>query len=162
MSYLKPRKGFTLIEIVIVLAIAALIMIIVFVAVQGTQRSRRNAQRQRALDSIAGQVETYASNNRGKYPSGSEWNGAGDNTFVKQYIAGRAEYIDPVSGEQYYFNDTSINFTQFDSDSAQCKAGFKGSPNENGAGAVVYAYDSITKKYRLRMCLENADYELKQ
>ena len=36
------NKGFTLIEIVIVLAIAALIMVIVFLAVQGAQRSQRD------------------------------------------------------------------------------------------------------------------------
>ena len=39
------KSGFTLIEIVIVLAIAALIMVIVFVAVQGAQRSRRDTTR---------------------------------------------------------------------------------------------------------------------
>ena len=47
MSIIPPSKksGFTLIEIVIVLAIASLIMVIVFVAVQGALSARRNDQR---------------------------------------------------------------------------------------------------------------------
>lgn len=47
MSIIPPSKksGFTLIEIVIVLAIGALIMVVVFVAAQGALMARRNDQR---------------------------------------------------------------------------------------------------------------------
>src|SRR5690242_14161062 len=40
------RGGFTLIEIMLVLAIAGLIMVIVFIAVRGAQRSQRDRARQ--------------------------------------------------------------------------------------------------------------------
>lgn len=66
---LSPKKGFTLIEVVIVLAIAALIMVIVFLAVQGAQR----AQRDNNLKSLAGRTlaaaEQYSSNNSNNYPT---------------------------------------------------------------------------------------------
>ena len=71
MSIIPPSKksGFTLIEIVIVLAIAALIMVIVFVAVQGAQRSRRDTTvRNNAAQTLAA-MEKYASNNSGVYPT---------------------------------------------------------------------------------------------
>jgi prepilin-type N-terminal cleavage/methylation domain-containing protein len=41
----QKEKGFTLIEIVLVLAIAGLLLVIVFLAVSGAQKSRRDSQR---------------------------------------------------------------------------------------------------------------------
>jgi prepilin-type N-terminal cleavage/methylation domain-containing protein len=64
---LKKDKGFTLIEIVIVLAIAALIMVIVFLAIGGAQRARRNTARVNDVGQVAAAMEQYASNNNGAY-----------------------------------------------------------------------------------------------
>jgi prepilin-type N-terminal cleavage/methylation domain-containing protein len=63
------KSGFTLIEIVIVLAIAALIMVIVFVAVQGAQRSRRDTTARNSASQALAAMEQYASNNSGTYPT---------------------------------------------------------------------------------------------
>ncbi len=61
----KQKKGFTLIEVVIVLAIAALILVIVFLAVQGAQKSQRdNASKQGASRAIAA-AQNYLSDNGG-------------------------------------------------------------------------------------------------
>jgi prepilin-type N-terminal cleavage/methylation domain-containing protein len=62
------KSGFTLIEIVIVLAIAALIMVIVFVAVQGAQRSRRDTTVRNSAAQTLAAIEQFASNNSGTYP----------------------------------------------------------------------------------------------
>ena len=59
------KSGFTLIEIVIVLAIAALIMVIVFVAVQGAQRSRRDAAMRAAATRAVAALVSCAGNNSG-------------------------------------------------------------------------------------------------
>ena len=71
MSIIPPSKksGFTLIEIVIVLAIAALIMVIVFLAVSGAQRSRRDAVTKKAAYQALVAMATYAGINNGEYPS---------------------------------------------------------------------------------------------
>ena len=45
-----PRDGFTLIELVLVLAIAGLILVIVFLAVAGAQRSRQDSGRRDAVN----------------------------------------------------------------------------------------------------------------
>ncbi|MCX6805814.1 MAG: type II secretion system protein [Patescibacteria group bacterium] len=72
MSIIPPSKksGFTLIEIVIVLAIAALIMVIVFVAVQGALMGRRNDQRRsdarRVLAAVESNPELYLSATAGQ------------------------------------------------------------------------------------------------
>jgi prepilin-type N-terminal cleavage/methylation domain-containing protein len=61
----KDKKGFTLIEVVIVLAIAALILVIVFLAVQGAQKSQRdNAAKQGASRAIAA-AQNFLSDNGG-------------------------------------------------------------------------------------------------
>ena len=54
----QPR-GFTLIEIVLVLAIAGLLLMIVFVAVSGAQKSRRDFQRKNYAARVAASLETY-------------------------------------------------------------------------------------------------------
>lgn len=64
----SPKKGFTLIEIVIVLAIAALIMVIVFLAVAGAQRSQRDTTARNNAARVLAAAEQYAANNSGKYP----------------------------------------------------------------------------------------------
>lgn len=66
---LTNKKGFTLIEVVIVLAIAALIMVIVFLAVQGAQRSQRDNKLKADAGRVLAAAEQYASNNTGAYPA---------------------------------------------------------------------------------------------
>ena len=41
----KSKKGFTIIEVVLVLAIAGLIFLMVFIALPALQRTQRNTQR---------------------------------------------------------------------------------------------------------------------
>lgn len=67
---MKKQKGFTLIEIVIVLAIAGLIMVVVFLAVQGAQRGRRDNERKQATARLLAAAEQAASNNNGTYVAG--------------------------------------------------------------------------------------------
>ncbi len=70
LSKLKKSKseGFTIIEVMIVLAIAALILLIVLIAVPALQRSSRNTQRKNDASAIAGAVANFISNNSGDLP----------------------------------------------------------------------------------------------
>lgn len=63
------EKGFTIIEVVLVLAIAALIFLMVFVAFPGLQRSQRDSARRTAVGTVLAAVADYTSNNRGSMPS---------------------------------------------------------------------------------------------
>ncbi|MGH7195065.1 MAG: prepilin-type N-terminal cleavage/methylation domain-containing protein, partial [Candidatus Saccharimonadales bacterium] len=65
----KPNsKGFTIIEVMIVLAIAALILLIVLLAVPALQRGSRNTQRKNDVSAVAAGVANYISNNNGSVP----------------------------------------------------------------------------------------------
>ncbi len=65
----SPKKGFTLIEIVIVLAIAALIIVIVFFAIAGVQRTQRDVARKRVGSLILTMAVQYSSNHSGSMPA---------------------------------------------------------------------------------------------
>jgi len=65
------KKGFTLIEIVIVLAIAALILVIVFLAVGGAQRSQRDQASQDAAAKTVAAFTTYLGDTNNQVATGS-------------------------------------------------------------------------------------------
>ncbi len=63
------QSGFTIIETLIVLAIAGLIMLIVFLAVPALQRSARNTQRKNDVSAMASAIANYIDNNGGTLPT---------------------------------------------------------------------------------------------
>ena len=65
---LKNQSGFTIVEVMIVLAIAGLVLAIVFIAVPALQRNARNTQRRADLGNLRAQFDTWTSNNNGKLP----------------------------------------------------------------------------------------------
>ncbi len=70
-------KGFTIIEVLIVLAIAGLIMLIVFLAVPALQRNARNTQAKTEAAGMLGALNEFVNNNSGKLPVASVSSGAG-------------------------------------------------------------------------------------
>jgi len=64
----KSDKGFTIIEVVVVLAIAGLIFAIVFWALPNLQKSNRDTTRRNVAAQLMASLETYASNHAGNYP----------------------------------------------------------------------------------------------
>ena len=74
------KRGFTLIEIVIVLAIAALIMVVVFLAVQGAQRSQRDQFRKDTANRVLSAAVSFKGNSSGVAPANA--------SALAQYING--------------------------------------------------------------------------
>ena len=67
------EKGFTIIEVVLVLAIAALIFLMVFIALPALQRNQRDTARKQELQKVVAAVTTWQSNHRGSSPAASDW-----------------------------------------------------------------------------------------
>lgn len=63
------RGGFTIIEVVLVLAIAGLIFLMVFIALPSLQRSQRDTQRRTMAANVQKAVIQYQTNNNGKLPN---------------------------------------------------------------------------------------------
>ena len=77
----KDNKGFTIIEVLIVLAIAGLILLVVFLAVPALQRSSRNTQLKNGASAVLAGVSEFVSNNDGKLPTEIEANDTGTVTI---------------------------------------------------------------------------------
>lgn len=63
------QKGFTVVETIIVLAIAGFILLIVFEAIPALERSSRNNQRRQDIQTILAAVSHYELNNSGNIPN---------------------------------------------------------------------------------------------
>lgn len=117
------KDGFTIIEVVLVLAIAGLIFLMVFIALPALQRAQRDTQRKNNIAEIIAATESYRKNNHGHFPgvitSGSRTNqpcfnrtGSGCdtlkewNSFIERYAS---EFVDPSNGYQYHVS-ASANY----------------------------------------------------
>jgi prepilin-type N-terminal cleavage/methylation domain-containing protein len=85
MNSQRKSKGFTIIEVVLVLAIAGLIFLMVFIALPALQRSQRDAGRKSEVGTVASAIQSYMSNNRNRIPSAAN---------IAQYVTGKADAND--------------------------------------------------------------------
>ena len=60
----KSKQGFTIIEVVLVLAIAGLIFLMVFIALPNLQRTQRDTQRRDDIDRLSSAMVQYVTNNK--------------------------------------------------------------------------------------------------
>jgi prepilin-type N-terminal cleavage/methylation domain-containing protein len=79
------KRGFTIIEVVLVLAIAALIFLMIFVALPALQRNQRDTARKNDAGIVAAAVSSYASNTRSVL-------GASDDAVFRTYIDALDQY----------------------------------------------------------------------
>ena len=63
------KQGFTIIEVVLVLAIAGLIFLMVFIALPNMQRSQRDTQRRNDFAALSANMTAYMTNNNGTLPA---------------------------------------------------------------------------------------------
>ena len=101
----QTNPAFTIIEVVLVLAIAGLIFLMVFIALPALQRNQRDTQRKNDMSRLKTAMDSYKANNRGKVPEFSII-GYGSMPFsttelgVNYLKAGEGEFKDP-NGEEY-------------------------------------------------------------
>ena len=63
---INSKQGFTIIEVVLVLAIAGLIFLMVFIALPALQRSQRDTQRRDDYGMLSAAITSYSASNGGK------------------------------------------------------------------------------------------------
>ena len=102
----NQQKGFTIIEVVLVLAIAALIFLMVFIALPALQRSQRDTQRKADIARVQTAIQNYQSNNRNALPT---FNAA----FISGYMTvnGEDTFADPNGTDYAFTANTSNGFT---------------------------------------------------
>lgn len=90
----RKQQGFTIIEVVLVLAIAGLIFLMVFLALPALQRSQKDSTRRSSLSTFTAQITQFQANNKGKVPKTADVD-----TFVTGYMA--SNWTDPTTGAAY-------------------------------------------------------------
>ncbi len=97
-SLVKDKKGFTIIEVVLVLAIAGLIFLMVFLALPAMQRGQRDTQRKDDMARFNTALNNYSSNNNGSVPK--DWN-----AFKTNYLLTNGDsFKDPSQAENESYN----------------------------------------------------------
>jgi len=157
MNTQKKTKGFTIIEVVLVLAIAGLIFLMVFLALPALQRSQRDGQRKTDLSRAQTSINNYQSNNKGAIPASTN---AALQAFVTKYIVTAAgdSFIDPLgagtgnnSATTYVLTSNSANLTGVFSEATQNIMYYSTGRSCGLDGALVSA---SSKKVALSMYLE--------
>lgn len=105
-SNTNSKKGFTIIEVVLVLAIAGLIFLMVFIALPSMQRGQRDTQRRNDMSRFISQLSSYQANNSGRLPHTNSKNDGktdgGYNDFVEKYLkVGGDTFSDPSTKDDY-------------------------------------------------------------
>ena len=99
----QTNPAFTIIEVVLVLAIAGLIFLMVFIALPTLQRNQRDTRRKNDMSRLKTTIDSYKSNNRGTLPWEKDANitisNFSTNSFGINYLkADQGEFNDPSRG----------------------------------------------------------------
>ena len=94
----QDHSGFTIIEVVLVLAIAGLIFMMVFIALPALQRNQRDIQRKNDVNHALAALQRYQANNKGNLPSGDYWEG-----FTLTYLRAGGDGFQDPDGSDYGF-----------------------------------------------------------
>ena len=96
----RQLGGFTIIEVVLVLAIAGLIFLMVFIALPTLQRNQRDTQRRSDVARLKSQIVQFQTNNKGNVPTQATAAGCPTGTgktigdFIVKYVDGN-NFADP-------------------------------------------------------------------
>lgn len=162
----QEKNGFTIIEVVLVLAIAGLIFLMVFIAFPALQRGQRDTQRKNDLSRIETQLTNYGSSTRNKVPTDPATLGAFTKSFLKgdtlsvsgSVVGGTAgdEYSDPSTGPYILKYDRTatiasiIQGTVYYASGSICDDDNPGQIKTSGSGVGA-------RNYSLRIQLESQD-----
>jgi len=146
---IKQQRGFTIIEVMIVLAIAGLIMVVVLVAVPQLQRNQRDSARQNVTARFSTELGNYSSNNNGAYPFALTGTSGTITDFTTRYITGKVELKNPKSGNDYAPSQSAAVGTVPSEDQLLVY------PGGSCSGESVTGTISITsRQYAVRIALE--------
>lgn len=100
----SQKSAFTVIEVVLVLAIAGLIFLMVFIALPALQRNQRDAQRKNDLSRVLEATQRYQANNRGSVPP-PVFNTVLRNNYL---TAGGGIFEDPDGGSYLFYGEHGV------------------------------------------------------
>ena len=106
----RISRGFTIVEVALVIAVAGLIFIMVFLAVPALRASERDTERREDITFLLESIKKYQTNNRGTLPSDTEERIERTGDSLKEFKdkSGWAGFYGKYLGESYI--DPSGNY----------------------------------------------------
>ena len=145
----KKSKGFTIVELLIVIVVIAILATLVIVTFTGIQQKARDSQRQTDIDAVQSHLEAFYANN-GYYPTLHDL----QDTAVGGFVATQLKGLDPQSlispegdaiagaagtgaaGWAYGYTTTGCTATSASSTTNECTA-FTVTANLEGGGSFA-------------------------
>lgn len=147
----NQKEGFTIIEVMIVLAIAGLIMLIVLIAIPALQRNSRNTQRKNDVGALVSSVNEFVSNNGGTAPTTAQVTGPSGAAMANArlgFYAGTAVYGNNTGTPPTSVATTGASATVITNDNVIIWVGYRCDNNALSAAArsvaVQYAVEGDT------------------
>lgn len=110
------HRGFTLIELMVVIAIIGLLSVIVLAALTEARESARDAKRLQDIDAVANALELYATSNSGRYPTAVSSPTACGGAFCLVNIqSALAEYLPGIPRDPAYQAIAPIDYRYWSS-----------------------------------------------
>lgn len=102
-SLKRLQKGFTIVELLIVIVVIGILAGLVITTFNGIQKKGRDTERETDIKALHGQVEAYYAQN-GKYPSLAELNDKAAGGFVLTNLKGldKEAFRDPNAATTYF------------------------------------------------------------
>lgn len=152
---INSKKGFTIIEVVLVLAVAGLIFMMVFLGYPALRRSQNDTQRRDQLAALVTQITQYQANNRNRLPESAPattisvtTNDAGepqeDNgwaNFYRNYLLAGGDIFEDPNGVPYSLEVITCDVTN-QNNGAECKTQRMSSTFEDQDYKVLITYHS--------------------
>jgi prepilin-type N-terminal cleavage/methylation domain-containing protein len=98
----SPSFGFTITEVIIVLAVAALIMTVVFAAIPQLKRNQRDSERKNIALRLKTELESFQANKQGVYPFMQV-------AFSAKWCDTQSNFVSPYTNTCWDWYSTYIN-----------------------------------------------------
>ena len=136
-TFKNMKKGFTLIELMVVIAVIAILATISLFGLRSAQGSARNTQRKQIMNSVRAALERYYGD-KNSYISGSDFSAMVTTLTGANYLVGLP--VDPGcgGGASTFPGTVAVNW-------APCNAG----------GGVTYSYTGVAAAYTLTLTKES-------
>lgn len=158
------RRGFTLIEIMFVFAIAGAITTMAFVGIGALKRDGRDKERMSDRDNIGTAIKAYQSAKEGELPTvgvdpatnqiildGSGRIDASSPLITSGYLDSTEAYQDPLARS----GGSKVNYRIVTTPPIDCGDGQPNHPTDTQSATMFYEIDAATNKsFKLSVCLE--------
>jgi prepilin-type N-terminal cleavage/methylation domain-containing protein len=134
MKSISKEKGFTIIEVALVLAIAALIFLVVFLAVPALQRNQRDDARKRDVSNVVAAATTVQGNTGAQPTAGLAYS----STTTDTKTSNLKDYLDTQSNNVDYVTVVAYNSQTLGDSVAATNAGKKDGVNPSLNQIIVF------------------------